>query len=113
MFLNSPTGLKQGDAIRVLIGANPSGSASINNVRLLAAPSSVGVLGQFNSYDAASAALTIQSGDFVVGFSSANPSNVAPAALDITDSKQRSYASTDGLNFQQLMGNLAIRATVD
>jgi hypothetical protein len=64
-------------------------------------------------------ARTITSGDFVVGFSVANPAGVYPADLDkLSPSQQRSYISPDGINFTLLdsipglAGNLAIRAVV-
>jgi hypothetical protein len=118
MFLNHANALKTGDAIRVLIGTNPSGSATIDNIRLLAASTSVGTTGLFNSYQ--TPATTIQSGDFVVGFTTANPPNIFPGAIDTTPpSRQKSYLSFDGVTFQQLdtiqglAGNLGIRATVE
>jgi Abnormal spindle-like microcephaly-assoc'd, ASPM-SPD-2-Hydin len=113
MFLSLVNALKAGDSIRILIGTNPSGSSNINNIRLLAATTMVGVAGQFNAYD--TPATTIQSGDFVVGFTSASPANVFPGALDTTPpNRQRSYASADGVSFQLLdTGNLGIRAVVD
>jgi hypothetical protein len=113
MFMNLPNTLKTGDAIRVLIGTNPGGSGNINNIRLIGAATIVGAVGQFNSYD--TPVTTIQSGDFVLGFTSANPPNVFPAALDTTPpNRQRSYVSLDGVSFQLLdTGNLGIRAVVD
>ncbi|MBI4904896.1 MAG: choice-of-anchor D domain-containing protein [Acidobacteria bacterium] len=65
--------------------------------------------------------VTIQSGDFVVGFSIANRQNVFPAVLDVSPpSRQRSYTSADGVTFQLIdtnpalrPGNLGIRARVD
>src|SRR4029450_124228 len=67
MFMNLANGLRPGDAIRVLVGTNPSGSTSINNIRLLAATTSVGSIGLFNTYEAP-AGTTIQPGDFGGGF---------------------------------------------
>jgi len=64
--------------------------------------------------------VTIQSGDFVVGFMVLNPANIFPMATDITPpSRQRSYVSTDGANFTLIdstgagPGNFAIRAVAD
>jgi len=113
MFLNAANTLKPGDTIRILIGTNPSSSANLNNVRLLAATTSVAAVSQFNSFD--TPATTIQSGDFVVGFTSANAAGVFPGALDTTPpNRQRSYVGLDGVNFQLLdTGNLGIRAVID
>jgi hypothetical protein len=63
--------------------------------------------------------LTINSGDFVVGFLANNAAGILPADEDIdTPSQRRSYASTDGSTFVLLDnvpgvgGNLGIRAAL-
>ena len=80
-------------------------------------PARVNTIGQLNSYDAPP--VTIQSGDFVVGFVAANPANFFIMAEDLSSgSKGRSYLSNDGVTFSLVdslgvAGNFAIRATVD
>jgi hypothetical protein len=117
-FLTGPDSLKQGAPLTVVVGANPTGSATINNISLAQTPAAVGTLDTFNTYNVSP--ITITSGDFVVGFNTNNPPNVFPMALDTaTPSKQRSYVSTDGVtfglldSFGQSGGNFGIRATVD
>ena len=109
--------LRPGDPVAILAGASTGGS-NISGVSLARIASSVNATGQLNSYDVAP--ITIQSGDFVVGFLAANPPNYFIMAEDISSgSKQRSYLSTDGATFAltdtvpQLAGNFAIRAIVD
>ena len=108
--------LKVGDAVTIVAGAT-SGGSNINGVSLARTPSRVNAAGQLNSYDVTP--ITIQSGDFVVGFSAVNPANFFIMAEDISSgSKQRSYLSNDGVSFTladtiQIGGNFAIRATVD
>ena len=61
--------------------------------------------------------LTIQSGDFIVGFSGPNPAGLYPAVLDTTPPlAQRSYLGTDGATLRLIegnAGNLGIRARID
>ncbi len=109
--------LRVGDAVTVVAGAS-SGGSNINGVSLARTPSRVNATGQLNTYDVTP--LTIQSGDFVVGFFVANPPNFFIMAEDTSSgSKQRSYLSTDGITFTLvdtiggIAGNFAIRATVD
>ncbi|MBI3660870.1 hypothetical protein HY230_10440, partial [Candidatus Acetothermia bacterium] len=78
----------------------------------------VKALNQFNQYDLSPT--TINSGDFVVGFLTNNPSGIYPIDQDTTTPSQgRSYLSTNGTQFSvvdsfgaNLAGNFAIRATV-
>ena len=57
------------------------GSANINNIQLLAGAASISAVGQFNSFD--TPAMTITSGDFVVGFSTTEDhANPAPSNAD-------------------------------
>jgi hypothetical protein len=65
--------------------------------------------GQFNDYDVTP--ITIESGDFVVGFYVFNPPQTYPAALDTNAPyAKRSYTSIDGNTFTTLDGNFGIRA---
>ena len=118
VFFNQPDGLQKGAALNILSGANPSGSINIDNLPLASTASSVAATDQFNSFKVTP--ITIQSGDFVVGFSAANPPNFYLMAVDTSSgSKQRSYIGTDGRSFTPLdfipalAGNFGIRATVD
>ena len=118
MFLDIASGLKAGDAIRVLVGSGLAGGTNINGASLLGAATRVGAVGQLNGYD--TPAITIQSGDFLVGFATVNAPNTFPGAIDTTPpSRQRSYMGFDGLTFSLLdtipgfAGNLGIRAVVD
>jgi hypothetical protein len=116
-FANRADGLKQNDAITLLVGKNTSGGTNINSVSFQQIGAKVKSLGEFNQYDMP--ALTIYSGDFVVGFFTKNPVNIFPMDEDMTaPSRQRSYITADGVNFPlvdsypNLAGNFAIRATV-
>ncbi|MBI3653851.1 MAG: pre-peptidase C-terminal domain-containing protein [Acidobacteria bacterium] len=106
-----------GAPITILVGNNSDGDANINNTSFQITPTSIQALGQFNVYDVPD--VTINSGDFVVGFFISNPVNVFPIALDRTlPSRGRSYYSTtDGRTFifhdsavPDLAGNYGIRA---
>jgi hypothetical protein len=117
-FVSDPTTLQPGASINVLTGANPGGTPVLNGINLTSTPAKVTTAGQFNTYSVTP--ITIQSGDFVVGFSAANTPNVFPAAVDtLSGSKLRSYVSLDGVNFSLIDtflpggGNLGIRAVVD
>jgi hypothetical protein len=117
-FFDVPNGLKKGDALNILTAANPSGSINLNGIPLAATATTVAGVDQFNSFTVTP--ITIQSGDFVVGFSAPNPANFYLMAVDTSSgSKQRSYLSTDGSTFTpidfypDLAGNFGIRATVD
>jgi hypothetical protein len=63
--------------------------------------------------------MSIQSGDFLVGFATQNPAGVYPAVIDTSAplALLRSYLSSDGVLFRLLQeasaGNLGIRARVD
>jgi hypothetical protein len=118
VFVSDPTTLQPGGSINVLTGANPGGSPGIAGISLTSTPAKVTTAGQFNTYSVTP--ITIQSGDFIVGFTAANTPNTFPAAVDTSSgSKLRSYISLDGVNFNLLDtflpggGNLGIRAVVD
>jgi len=120
-FGNRSNGLQVNSPITIVAATNPSGSASISlgtAGALNLIPATVNSLGGFNTY-AVSPPMTITSGDFVVGFLTANAAGVYPADEDqTTPSRGRSYVSSDGVTFtlldllsSQLAGNLGIRAT--
>ncbi|MBI1744239.1 hypothetical protein HYR54_14390 [Candidatus Acetothermia bacterium] len=117
-FTDRSNGLKLNDPITLLIGTNPSGNTNINSVSFQKISTTVKALNQFNQYDLSPT--TINSGDFVVGFLTNNPSGIYPIDQDTTAPSQgRSYLSTNGTQFfvvdsygANLAGNFAIRATV-
>jgi hypothetical protein len=84
-----------------------------------ASQAQVGALNHFNVYTLASP-LTINSGDFVVGFRANNPANIFPADRDTTPpSRMRSYSSSNGTDFEiidtfgaSLAGTFGIRALI-
>jgi hypothetical protein len=108
-FGNRSDGLKSGTPIQIVTGV--SGGV------LGMAPATIPAVGAFNDYTVAP--ITINSGDFVVGFEAQNPAGILPADLDQTSpSKRRSYTSNDGATYNLLDsspgagGNLGIRAVV-
>src|SRR5207302_2321485 len=80
VFFNQSDGLKKGDALTVLSGANPNGGANINGISLVSTSATVAGVDQFNTFSVTP--LTIQSGDFVVGFWAPNPQNYYLMAVD-------------------------------
>ena len=116
-FADEANTLPAGAGITILSGKN-SGSSNINNVALTRTAAQIAGVGRFNTFDVA--AVTIDSGDFIVGFSTANPPNIFPMTVDTQSASQRrSYLGTDGAVFTLLDdlpglgGNFLIRATVD
>ncbi|MBI3951818.1 MAG: PPC domain-containing protein, partial [Acidobacteria bacterium] len=117
-FGDRANGLPVNHPITVLVGTNPSGSSNIDGISFQRFSSFVGFLDVFNEYDVS--AVTINSGDFVVGYVTNNPPNIFPMDQDTTPpSRMRSYTSTNGSSFRiidtfgsNLAGNFAIRASV-
>jgi uncharacterized protein (TIGR03437 family) len=119
IFFQSQQGLSQGSPITVLVGTNPSGSANINNIafsqQINAVVETVGI---FHVYQVTP--VTINSGDFVVGFRATHPAGQLPLAIDRTaPMNRRSYISQNGTTFTilddaipEIAGNLMIRARV-
>jgi uncharacterized protein (TIGR03437 family) len=119
-FTSNGSGLQVGATVRIIVGVNPGGGANIDNTQFQVAQATVQALNQFNVY--AVPAVTISSGDFVVGFSIINQTGVFPAAVDRTPpSQMRSYLSSNGTTFMPLdsigggalAGNFGIRALLD
>jgi hypothetical protein len=116
IFFLAGTDVRVGDALTVLVGAKTDGNANIDRIALQMLPGSVQSLNGLNVYDVPD--LTIQSGDFVVGFRMTHGRRVYPFALDSTPpSRRRSYISTDGVDFEIIddrvpssAGNFGIRA---
>lgn len=110
-------GVAVGDPVLVIAGAHPSGSDNIDLTQFQALNTTIPVTGQFATYDVPD--VTINSGDFVVGFSITHPRGQFPIALDGTILKRLSYVSTTGVTFTHiedaalaLIGNFGIRAVV-
>src|SRR6185436_7844000 len=116
-----PSGeLPLGTTIAVVVASNPSGVGgnTIRGLTFQLSNAQIILLDRLTQYQIPP--VTIQSGDFVVGFMVLNPANIFPMATDITPpSRQRSYVSTDGANFTLIdstgagPGNFAIRAVAD
>ncbi len=116
IFFRATSNLTVGSPLTIVYAAHPSGGTSINGLQLQTMESAIQSLGQFNVYNVP--ALTINSGDFVVGYKITHAADVFPYALDTTPpSQRRSYRSLDGVAFQIIddipqttAGNYGIRA---
>ena len=110
--------LPVGTAIDFLVGNNADGDATINGTSFQVTSTTVGAAGAFTNY--AVNPITINSGDFVVGYRYVNSiPNLFPANADITQPfAARSYFSTDnGAAYGQPISSgipvdLLIRATI-
>lgn len=109
IFFPSGVNLTVGANITLLSGTNSGGTATLSSPTFTTTPAMVQALDQFNIYDIPP--VTIESGDFLVGFQRALGAQEFPFALDETPpSKQRSYLSTNGTTFTATTGNFGIRA---
>jgi hypothetical protein len=112
--------LPVGTPIIVVIANNTGGTGgtTLNGLVFQRGTAQIVALNQITQYQIPP--VTIQSGDFVIGYFVPNPVNVFPMATDSTPpSRQRSYISTDGNTFTLIdttaagPGNFAIRAVVN
>lgn len=119
-FAAGNSNLAPGSAITLLVGSNPDGDENVDGTSFQQVPATIQALNQFNTYSVPS--LTINSGDFVVGFHMQVSGNQFPGALDTNPpSRRRSYVSTNGFNFDLTenpgdmvpSGNFGIRAVVN
>jgi uncharacterized protein (TIGR03437 family) len=118
IFFQSQQGLPPASPITILVGTNPSGGANINNVVFTQISAAVETAGSFYLY--AVTPVTINSGDFVVGFRATHAAGQLPLAIDRSQPmNRRSYVSTSGTTFTllddaipSLAGNFLIRARV-
>lgn len=116
IFFPAGNGLSVGANVTLLSGRNLSGNATINGIALTTTAATVQALDQFNVYDIPP--ITIDSGDFVVGFQRTLAAREFPFVLDETPpTKQRSYLSSNGTSFTlvtdpsiNVPGNFGIRA---
>ncbi|HEX9001542.1 MAG TPA: putative Ig domain-containing protein [Blastocatellia bacterium] len=119
IYFDSVSAVTTGTSITVVAGANTDGNLNINSTSFQTIGTTVGTLNQFSNYPVTP--ITINSGDFVVGFGIAFNSNAFPGVLDTSSpDANRSYVSTDGNNFTTVAdlgigginGDLVIRAQV-
>jgi uncharacterized protein (TIGR03437 family) len=97
IFIHPDSGLKVGDPMTVLVGVNADGDENINNTAFQLVTTTVQKLGDFNVVT--TPAVTINTGDFVLGLRMPYSTANFPFAFDRTATKRRSYSSTDGVNF--------------
>ncbi|MBL8167193.1 MAG: putative Ig domain-containing protein [Acidobacteria bacterium] len=107
--------LPAGTNINIVVGVNADGDSNINNTITQTIATTVAASNAFTYY--AVTPITINAGDFVVGFSYVPSAGVFPANLDQTTTQTRSYLSTNGTSFSTLdsqgyPGNLLVRAEV-
>lgn len=111
-------GVAIGDPVDVLVAAHANGSDSIDLTQFQTLSTTIQTVGAFVQYDVPD--ITINSGDFLVGFKITHPPGQFPIALDGTAPlQQRSYVSFNGTLFQHienaalaLIGNFGLRAEV-
>jgi hypothetical protein len=114
--------LMKDSAITILAGTNPSGTSDISGSLLVRTSAKVlftSSSNDFNHYEV-KPPVTINSGDFVIGFVTKNEPDHFPVAYDQTFARGRSYLSTDGSSFLRVedfgtvpLGNFGIRAEVE
>ncbi|MDW8241346.1 MAG: CARDB domain-containing protein, partial [Acidobacteriota bacterium] len=120
IFWRSAQGISVNLPVTLLVGTNPDGDENINGTTFQQTNATIQSLGSFNNYSVPS--VTINSGDFVVGFRVQFNSPTFAGATDTSPtSNRRSYFSTDpaGATFTLTEtipniggGNLGIRAIV-
>lgn len=111
-------GVALGDPMDVLTAAHANGNDSIDLTQFQATSTTIQTVGAFVQYDVPD--ITINSGDFLVGFKLTHPPGQFPIALDGTAPlNHRSYVSFNGTLFQHiegaalaLIGNFGLRADV-
>lgn len=112
IYFNDRQGAADENTIINVLSASTSAGGSVDGLRLAGSSGSIKVFSRFVDFTVAP--ITINSGDFIVGFSMANPVGVYPVATDTNSPAQgRSYISQDGSRFTPMpAANLAIRAQV-
>jgi hypothetical protein len=118
IYFPSFSGLQPGQSITLVVGANPSGGSSIDGITFQTVDTTIQKLGGFTLYNVPN--ITINSGDFVVGFQITLAAGFYAFADDkVSPHQGRSYVSVDGTSFYvidnldpTLAGNLGIRAEV-
>jgi hypothetical protein len=118
IYFTSLGGVQAGQNVSLVVGANTSGSSTIDGITFQTVNTTINALNSFSVIDVPN--ITINSGDFVVGFQVNVGVGIYPFANDkISQHQQRSYVSTDGHTFfvidalePTLAGNFGIRAEV-
>lgn len=116
IFFGRSDGLKLNDPLTVLSAGHASGQQNINGIVFQRTPATVQRLGDFHTY--AVPAITIASGDFVVGFLVEAARGVLPGEVDSSSTVVgRSYGSVNEkvfLTFEEQggKGSLGARAVV-
>jgi len=117
IFYARSDGLRLNEPLTVLSAGHPSGQQNINGIVFQQTPATVQRLGSFHTYSVSP--ITIQSGDFVVGFLVQGRRDLLPGEVDTSSTVQRrSYGSVNGtvfLTFEEQggMGSLGARAVVE
>jgi hypothetical protein len=112
-------GVAVGDPIFILTAPHENGSDDLTLTNFQTQSATVLALGQFVTYTVPD--ITINSGDFLVGFKITHPAGQFPIALDGTAPlNHRSYVSFNAVTFPhiedanlRLVGNFGIRAEVN
>ncbi len=117
IYFASFTSIQPGASIELLVGSNLDGDSNIDGTAFQVTQTTVQAVNQWNVYTPSN--LTINSGDFVVGFRYFPAGGVFPVVFDRSPPAQgRSYASSDGASFvlqdsfgATYVGNAGIRAS--
>ncbi|HJQ25162.1 MAG TPA: C25 family cysteine peptidase, partial [Blastocatellia bacterium] len=106
-----PNVLPTGSPITLLVGTNTDGDSNINGSVVQTLSTTVQAANYtFNTY--AITPVTINSGDFVIGFKVASGLAVWPVSNDTTTLQGRSYSSSDAVTFSSASGsNWGIRGS--
>ena len=118
IYFTSLGGVQAGQSVNIVVGANTSGSSTIDGITFQTVSATIQSLNGFSVFDVPN--ITINSGDFVVGFQLTVGVGIYPFANDkVSQHQQRSYVSVDGQAFfvtdalePTLGGNFGIRAEV-
>jgi hypothetical protein len=118
IYFTSLGGVQAGQNVTLVVGANTSGSSTIDGITFQTVNTTINALDSFSVIDVPN--ITINSGDFVVGFQANVGVGIYPFANDkVSQHQQRSYVSVDGHTFfvidalePMLAGNFGIRAEV-
>lgn len=113
IYFRSGQGINAGSTFTIQVGVNADGDGDINGTQFQPTSATVQALDQFATYTVPS--VTINSGDFVIGFRYTSTGAAFPFSLDETPpSRQRSYVSTGGsfaiIDSVGFPGNFGIRA---
>ena len=113
-------GLRAGDSVTILAAAHPSGVAELGAPRFLTPSHRLTAQGETTFQEFPVSPITIESGDFLVGFAVGVSADLPVMPLDITIYRSRSYLSRNGTLYDLIhtlpsgaLGNFAIRAVVD